>query len=87
MRPALMSRLALFTVTTITLAAPAFAATAYEAGLRQAHRRGVANAACYAGVFETYASLNRYRRWAVRRVRSRDNAFALEVYSKCRAAV
>ena len=63
----------------------ASAVTAYEAGLRQAHKRGVASAACYAKVFETYASLNPHGRWVVR-AKKRDVGFQLELQSQCGVA-
>ena len=65
--------------------AAASASTAYEAGLRQAHKRGVASAACYAKVFETHASLNPHGRWVVR-AKKRDVGFQLELQSQCGVA-
>ena len=64
------------------IVAPANAGAAYEAGIRQAKKRGLANPACYARVCETYASLNRNSHWSIKRRRS-DNTFELELFSKC----
>ena len=85
MKRATQSTSVVLVVTALCLAgaSPSSAATAYAAGFKQAHKRGLANAACYASVFEAYASLNRNGHWVVRRSGSRDNIFQLEVYSKC----
>ena len=70
----------------LSCAAPveALARTAYDAGLAQARHRGASDPACYASVFKTYASLDRFGHWSLRRSRSRNNGFQLELFSRCR---
>lgn len=80
------------TLLTLPLVSPAEAQTrtAYEAGLRMAHRRHVANPHCYARVFEAYAVLNRHARWrwpsAGRRTHRVQHVYHQELFQRCGVA-
>ena len=63
---------------------PAEAKTAYESGLRRAHRHGLnaEKSACYAQVFARYAVLNRYGHYAA----PRKYPFRLDLWNQCQVA-
>ena len=63
---------------------PAEAKTAYESGLRRAHRHGLnaEKSACYAQVFARYAVLNRHGHYAA----PRKYPFRLDVWNQCQVA-
>lgn len=60
---------------------------AYEAGLRMAKRRHVANPRCYAQVFRDYATLNRNGRWtwptAGRRTYRVQQVYQHDLFYRC----
>ena len=67
-------------------ATPAAAKSAWQAGHRRAAKLGYseAQAACFADVFERYASLNPRGNYVVQARRSRRSPFAAEVWNNCR---
>lgn len=86
----LLAALATGIVLTDMPAAAAQTGSAYEAGLRVAKRRHVANPRCYAQVFESYAVLNRNARWrwpsGGRRTARVQQVYQQELFQRCGVA-
>lgn len=80
--------LAAAAVLVVVASTAAEAVTAGQAGLVRAKRLGYsgAQAACFSGVFERYASLNPRGGWTIagnRRGRGPSNTYKAELHSRC----